>query len=100
MMGLLGVWRQLSKLIGQNLREWATWAEANPEAAALLLESLAELREHRATTRRWRWLARRDRATAQACRDQAATLRAHADDEGMRREVCSIAPGTFGRGSA
>jgi hypothetical protein len=97
MMGLLGVWRELSKLIGQNLRDWATWAEANPEAAALLLDAIAELREHRARVRRWKWLRRRDLATAQACRDQAATLREHADDAERRAAVCSIAPGTFGR---
>lgn len=83
----------LRKLLGRSFRSWSTWAEKNPGAAALQLDAIATVLEHRASSRRRPsgWLAKRERTMAGALREHADALR----DEKARPAACQVRPGEW-----
>ncbi len=83
----------VGRLLGRTAEEWAEWASANPEAAALALDAAAEGLEARARARKRKngWWARRLREQARGFRRQAEALR----DAEQRQGACDSPPGQW-----
>ena len=92
-MGATSKIMSILSLVGRPFRQWSEWAAANPEAAAIELEGIANARQSKADELERRgkaaWRVRRIRRTVASLRRQAADLRDRVPG------VCSVVPGKY-----